>query len=137
MKSDAEAAESLSQYVKFWMRERGMKYPADLVDAARGLISNTKINNILLAQYANHQMRTLEGLSIGLDRPLGEVFAAALGYFPALSEMAEFKESDAAHLWNSMRQLPAKERKVYERYIQMLANEINRTANKDNEYRGD
>lgn len=136
MKSDAEAAESLSNYVKFWMRERGMSYPNDVVEAATrkgAQISNTKVNTIILAQYANHQMRVLEALALGLGRPLGEVFSAALGYFPELTEQPEFKESDAAHLWNLIRQLPAKERKVYERYVQMLANEIHRTANKENE----
>ena len=136
MNSDAEAAESLSKYVKFWMHERGMTYPNDVVEAANrkgAQISNTKVNTIILAQYANHQMRVLEALALGLGRPLGEVFAAALGYCPELTELLEFKESDAAHLWDSMRQLPTKERKVYERYIRMLANEIHRTANKENE----
>lgn len=136
MKSDAEAAESLSQYVKFWMRERGMSYPNDVVEAAArkgAQISNTKVNTIILAQYANHQMRVLEALALALVRPLGEVFQAALGYFPPIAEMSEFKESDAANLWNLMRHLSAKERRPYERYLQMLANEIHRTANKDNE----
>lgn len=135
IKSDAEAAEKLSQYVKFWMRERGMSYPIDLVERAdrKGAqISNTKVNTVLLGQYANHRMRLLEAIALGLGRPPEEVFLAALGY-PTIAEIPEYKESEAAHLWHTMQQLPPKRRKVYEQFIQMLANEIERTGNKNSD----
>jgi hypothetical protein len=134
MKSDAEAAEAFSQYLKFWMRERGLQYPIELVDrAARkgAQISNTKVNTVLLGQYANHRMRLLEAIALGIGRPLEEVFQAALGYVPAPVEHPDFKESDMAHLWHVMRQLSPKKRKFYDRMIRMLANDIERGSDEN------
>jgi len=136
MKSDAEAAEAFSQYLKFWMHERGIQYPIELVDRAarRGAqISNTKVNTVLLAQYANHRMRMLEAIALGIARPFEEVFLAALGYVPALVEHPEYKDSDMAHLWHLLRQLPPKRRKFYERLIQMLTNEVQRESQSSDE----
>lgn len=136
MKSDAEAAEAFSQYLKFWMVERGISNATEVVDrAARkgAVISYTKVNSILLAQYANHQMRVLEAIALAIVRPCEEVFMAALGYYPALSELPEFKESDAAQLWLLYSKAPSAERKIYKRLIQMLANDIQRTTHKGDE----
>jgi len=131
MKSDAEAAEAFSRYLQFWMDSLGINNRQLSERAARkgAQIGITKINNILLGLYADHQMRYIEAIAIGIGRPPAEVYCAALGYHPPLTEHPEYKESSMAHLWNLLSDLPAGRRKFYERNLQMLANEIQRESN--------
>lgn len=136
MKSDAEAAESFAQYVKFWTQQQENVVPQTVADRAQkkgAPLSASKVVSIINGLYANHQMRQLEALAIAIQRPREEVFLAALGYSPPLTEYPEFKESDIANLWDLLRQLPHKERKYYERFVQMLANDIKRISNKADE----
>ena len=131
MKSDAEAAESFARYAQFWMDREGLIPPTASDRAAkRGYqLSTTKIANILNGIYANHQMRQIEAFAIVINRPKEEVFMAALGYALPLTEHPKFTQSHMAQLWQLMEALPARERTVYDRFVQMLADDIQRTSN--------
>ena len=135
MKSDAEAAETFARYLRFWMDQENLAHQAvaDRAERKGAHISQAKVTSILNGLYANHQMRQLEAVAIAINRPREEVFLAALGYSPPLTEYPEFTQSDIANLWDLMRQLPAKQRKMYEHFVQMLANDIQHAGNKSSE----
>jgi hypothetical protein len=123
MKSDAEAAESFARYLKHWIK----KNARDVEDRASkkgGQVSNSKVTSAINGMYADHRMRILEAIAIGIGRPPEEVFLAALGYHPPLTEDPDFTESEAAHLWRRIKELPLSERKFYNRNLRMLSDEI-------------
>lgn len=128
MKSDAEAAESFAKYLNHHIKIN----PRDVEErAARkgAQVSVSKVNQTLNGLYADHRMRIIEAIALGIGRPPEEVFLAALGYSPALTDDPEFTKSEAAHLWNLVQQLPAGERKFFNRSLRMLVEEAHRRAN--------
>jgi hypothetical protein len=135
MKTDEEAAETFSSYLKFWLDERGInpRQVEELAGRKNAQVSGSKVSSAINGLAADHRMRTLEAISLAIGRPPEEVYLAALGYDPPLSELPEFKESDFAYMWSVYRQLPNGEKKIYKRFVQMLANEIERAANKDHD----
>lgn len=123
---ESERRRRFSEYVQTWMLETGLRNPGEVEERSRK--RGKKISDALVSKFINQEKgdcnaSSLEALADALTRPPDEVFLAWLGRVPAINTK-EYKESDAAHVWQLIKNLPRPERNIYIRYLRMLYNDV-------------
>ena len=120
-----ESDNPLGEYVRAVMLENGLSAEAVSKIAARNgyEIGRATIGQIVNGKTPNPGIHTLAALAAGVDRPLEELLAQALGRRIGAGQLP----SDFAALADLYRQLPlAEQRGVRRYYLQVLEREMRR-----------
>lgn len=126
-----DAAEIFSDYLNYWMKERGLDSRA-VVKKARGkygVLSDATMHNFLSAKPAEMMVGTVEALAYAIRRPPEEVFLAKIGRWKRPSSKDEFQSSELAYLEQLLSEMPNGESKRFvTRLLRIAEREIEETA---------
>ena len=119
----ATSENPIGKYILRVMEEEGYR-AVDVLENAKRLkikLKQPTLQNIYSGDTKNPGINTLIDISKALGRPFEEMVAAIQG---TTMNNAAFKQSKCAMLWTVYEQLNSKERKVADRFLEMVEREM-------------